>query len=34
MVKENISVVYPKEKQYKKSTLKMKASSSEMLVRT
>jgi len=33
-VKENITAVYPKEKQYKKSTLKMKTSSSEMLVLT
>jgi hypothetical protein len=34
MVKENIPDVYPKEKQYKKSTLKMKTLSSEMLVLT
>ena len=30
MVKENIPAVYPEEKQYKKSTPKMKTSSSEM----
>jgi len=34
MVKENIPAAYPKEKQYKKSTLKMKTSSSETPVLT
>jgi len=34
MVKENIPAVYPKEKQYKKSTLKMKTLSFDMLVLT
>jgi len=34
MIEENIPDVYPKEKQYKKYTLNMKTSSSEVLVPT